>query len=1514
MGTINSQGLEWCRLGHRDKLRQVLELFRVQQLDILTISEMHNSENEKTSFERVYIEETLCIFGSKVGIMLSLAARRAYEAANSRTRILEGRYLAVHLRWSSRDDTGSIAVVATYFPTTVTAAERDVNYMCIEDLIGFATSRWTKQWLAVGDWNMHIGIDKTPDFKQRGPYGLAVPTTVAGKAWMKFMETHDDWTLYDTFKPMKRRGTWKHRCGKWYELDLFLGPKEQQKCVLSIATVAFGQSDHMAKVMTMTLRTDERIVKKRLRRKTKYEELQRQHDKKIEQQNTKTMKLRTDKLGGPTEEAARLRDAYMKGVEQKLEDLLGPELESEDKEKEKRRRMRRKTKDCEVERLKTPECGWQDLCKVLVNVAEQVVGRERPKALGTPWTAADEEVLAKERMGLRVAWEKVREAQGTEEEAELRKLAKSLGSKHKKNKDKARERWIMDAVGELDKAVDQGDLARFYAGLRRMGIGFHQKSREGQEPFTLKEMRDHVEKIGSDPGHVSDETLERGVPKVATDWTLDRPPCDAEVQEALKLMRESAASGDEVTVRMMKLAGRRFQKLLGSLVRSLWCTDPADWEKSVHEGIGIFLHKKGPRNKLDNYRCIMIVSVLSRLVARIVAARVSKHMEEKKIVPARQWGFRKYHSVQGPIFILKCILEQAAGYAPTTVTKNEEGKTVFSGGDEDPVVASMADIKKAYPSVVRNAMFKITRRCGLPERLCRIIEGLHAMTSYTIRSKQGASDAFTLARGLREGDPSSCCLFNMFHANSMRDFTTQAAAEGFPGIELLMKQQGGPRLGKKPRCCAVEGASSENILCIFEMMFADDTNLLTTKSQHQRLENLLESVLLNWGQTVHPDKWDRIICVERSKLPEDEKKLFSEAARFIGAWVTGTAQDRIDVEKRLARARTVWSKLSASLGRMATRDSHKGLLIKAAPQNSLLFGAEVRAWHREHVRMAQVLQNRMVLGALAQKKKEMSDGRVTMVDLRRKLRMDPIWIEIHWRQLRWIGHIARLPDERLEKQMLFAWMDDTKPRTKKISPTLRQQYWKRIEEMYVANGHDKKYAAAQWMEDALVEHGGRWKSMMITWREKAREKEKEDSWEERHRRMDEKRKIRDDGQPKNTRRRLLYKQRVEVHQETVVEETSQVPAIQLRRTAKCDICDNDIPYKGLRKHRTACQARSPAERAQWAIQHIQKQQQYLQQSIERYVARRTTPQQQAVRLLDSGSGNDAAAAASSSAARRPEDDGEPPPPPPHWVPRRKRTKTASHQDEKAYYEYKELARKLEARKEEWAQLRSRNRISGAAQVKKKSVKEGGGGETVLWNRQEKMDEFAELLARNPPDPEMAERSCFGSCHMCSRCRRCREHGACCGGQYLDLGCNECAKCVRCRASITAQTFRLLEEAKARPRKPVLENLPVPTIPRAFTQNPKCWWCSREFDSTRLRNKHVKNCERMPYKMYLARIRVLNPTDCKDCPCDWCGSFFANVRVRANHSRNCLLRQKLAGMKPTRGRVINTHGERCRVAY
>ena len=102
------------------------------------------------------------------------------------------------------------------------------------------------------------------------------------------------------------------------------------------------------------------------------------------------------------------------------------------------------------------------------------------------------------------------------------------------------------------------------------------------------------------------------------------------------------------------------------------------------------------------------------------------------------------------------------------------------------------------------------------------------------------------------------------------------------------------------------------------MMFADDTNLLTMKCT--RTSGI---VLFVWNA----------LSYQRTK-----RNCFQK--------LPGTAQDRIDVEKRLARARTVWAKLSASLGRLATKNSHKGLLIKAAPQNSLLFGAEVRAWHR----------------------------------------------------------------------------------------------------------------------------------------------------------------------------------------------------------------------------------------------------------------------------------------------------------------------------------------------------------------------------------------------------------------------------------------------------------------------------------------------------------------------------------------------------------------------------------------
>ena len=76
----------------------------------------------------------------------------------------------------------------------------------------------------------------------------------------------------------------------------------------------------------------------------------------------------------------------------------------------------------------------------------------------------------------------------------------------------------------------------------------------------------------------------------------------------------------------------------------MWVTSPEDWESMIHEAEVIALFKKGDRNLLDNYRGICLLQVISRLIARIMAQRLSKHLEAMGILATEQWGFRAFRS------------------------------------------------------------------------------------------------------------------------------------------------------------------------------------------------------------------------------------------------------------------------------------------------------------------------------------------------------------------------------------------------------------------------------------------------------------------------------------------------------------------------------------------------------------------------------------------------------------------------------------------------------------------------------------------------------------------------------------------------------------------------------------------------------------------------------------------------------------------------------------------------------
>ena len=155
-----------------------------------------------------------------------------------------------------------------------------------------------------------------------------------------------------------------------------------------------------------------------------------------------------------------------------------------------------------------------------------------------------------------------------------------------------------------------------------------------QEAFVPEQGAQHLRNIGGTKNVVDMAILEPYLPEQReTDETLDEEPHNEEILRVLNKMKESAAGDDEITsntLRMMTRESPRFKEALCSEIKHLWNIDPELWEEEIQRGVVFLLWKqKPPKSNLDNYRGICLLSTISRLLAKIVASRLTPWIEKQ---------------------------------------------------------------------------------------------------------------------------------------------------------------------------------------------------------------------------------------------------------------------------------------------------------------------------------------------------------------------------------------------------------------------------------------------------------------------------------------------------------------------------------------------------------------------------------------------------------------------------------------------------------------------------------------------------------------------------------------------------------------------------------------------------------------------------------------------------------------------------------------------------------------------
>ena len=121
---------------------------------------------------------------------------------------------------------------------------------------------------------------------------------------------------------------------------------------------------------------------------------------------------------------------------------------------------------------------------------------------------------------------------------------------------------------------------------------------------------------------------------------MSQEPTTSEVLQAIEEVKDTSPGADKVWISYIREATAEIKLSVTQLVQEMCTTRASRREQSVKIGQIVALFKKGDRNECGNYRGVCLLSILSRILARILGKRLRNWTEKLQVLDQNQNGFR----------------------------------------------------------------------------------------------------------------------------------------------------------------------------------------------------------------------------------------------------------------------------------------------------------------------------------------------------------------------------------------------------------------------------------------------------------------------------------------------------------------------------------------------------------------------------------------------------------------------------------------------------------------------------------------------------------------------------------------------------------------------------------------------------------------------------------------------------------------------------------------------------------
>ena len=483
---------------------------------------------------------------------------------------------------------------------------------------------------------------------------------------------------------------------------------------------------------------------------------------------------------------------------------------------------------------------------------------------------------------------------------------------------------------------------------------------------------------------------------------LDHPPNEEELEEALSALKSNKAGGkNELTPELVKYVGTVFGEYVLDLFKTVWEEEsiPKEWVDAVL----VAIPKKGDLSVCDNWRGISLLDVFGKLLARILKQRLEVVAERE--LTESQCGFRKGRGCVDMIFCARQLIEKTLEH-------------------EETVYIVFVDLKKAYDSVPREAMWKALEKYGYPSRMISLIRSFHDKMSAELKiNGEILEGEIKVTNGLRQGCTMAPTLFNLFFNLVMETWRSQCEEDG---VSILFNADG-----------HLVGSRSKkfNTTKWGDLEFADDTAIVSaSKEKMSHAMDTLFTVTKQWGLTVSAPKTKAMVVSRTdSMLPELQ---FSSASvemvsefKYLGSVLHRNGLANTDVNLRIDKASQAFGRLKKSVFQdKALSITTKRVVYRAVVLGTLLYESETWTTKRAITQKLETFHNRCLRGIFGISRIKQRDERISSSEIRERFGMKELIQEVVMlRRLRWLGHVARMSNSRMPKQALFGRLTRARP-------------------------------------------------------------------------------------------------------------------------------------------------------------------------------------------------------------------------------------------------------------------------------------------------------------------------------------------------------------------------------------------------------------------------------------------------------------------------------------------------------